>query len=152
MNPCDPNLPRHVSLTDHPLANPQPGKMTNHVDPFAPYAAPELSRGLRRNWPCILLSVVDWVIYLVGIAGAIYCLLMLICPEYPEGLAVSLTSMITGNELRNGDYRFAWHAVFYAIPIALVFLLRLGIASAFALRQRQKAKIVLSSKREQAVN
>lgn len=110
-NPCDPNLPRHVSSFDHPLANPQTGEMTKHVNPFAPYAAPELSRGLRRNWTCILLSVVDSVIYSVGTAGAIYCLLMLICPEYPE-----------------------------------------GIASAFALRQRQKARIVRSSKREQSVN
>ena len=75
-------------------------------------------------------------------------MLMLICPEYLEDLAVILTSMITGNELRNGDYRFAWHAVFYAVPIALVFLLRLGIASVFALRQRQKAKIARSSKCE----
>ena len=106
--------------------------MTIQIDP---YTVPVSGSGFQPNRFNMLLTVLDLVIYSAGSIAASYCLLMLFWPELAEDLAVSLTSKLTGNAPRSGDYRFAWSAVYYSIPVALVFLMRLGVAAVIAVHR-----------------
>ena len=72
-----------------------------------------------------LLGLTITFIHSVGVIAIGYCFIMVTWPEIAEFTSVHLSALIARRAPRNGDYRFAWIALVYVIPIALLMVLRI---------------------------
>ena len=83
-----------------------------------------------------MVLVVDLVLIPIGGVAFAYCILMFLWPGLAEDWAVWIVSWYANATPRSGDYRFAWSGLGYAIPFAIIFLVRIIAGLVFVVLRR----------------